>query len=324
MRRPLFTAGLAAIIGFLTPVAASAAAQGSTTPPPKGRLILFAAVPELDGSGSPVTVSVRQGKTVGVTIGAVAQVSAPPRSAVRVLVGSGLNLPRTFSNCWYFTNGGSEGAWCSFEQVMEQGVAFAPAKFTVTAEAAAEPGSYDVSFAWAGAPATDSALEGLARGDAGSGITPVQGSGGTLTLVKTPKLAGASTSSDFAVTHVRVAEPELTDQGGAEPAGVVTTKPAAGGTRIPPVTRSPAGTATRVAAGSAQAAATAPSLTRLTPAAAAQAPGQPAGGAGGGAGGGLLASTGSRVSLGVAAGAFLVMIGAAVLSVSRRRRFTAE
>src|SRR3954465_14841465 len=104
MKKYLLTAAAAVAAGALI---VPAAAQGARVPGHEGGFVALSKV----GGGR----AVPPGAVVPVTIGVAYNGNVSPEGVLlKVRAPGGLELPRTFGNCWYFVDSGTEGAWCKF------------------------------------------------------------------------------------------------------------------------------------------------------------------------------------------------------------------
>jgi hypothetical protein len=307
-------------------VAAYLAAIGVLVSPPAAM-----AIPgEVDGYvavNQPGSVAIHQGETVPVTTGVFynAHLYSFDGAIMHVSVAGDLNLPRAFTNCWYYVNRDTKGAWCLFTNTLIAGTVYQPTPFTVAADRYARADRVgDIAVAWdylSGAPDM-SALERLAAQDSGPGTALIQGSSGTLGLTPATQLTITGTGPANGTAHVHLIGPFAQSPSTVTPDATPTTPPtvtatatAAAGTPgtgpattpdTPPASAPEGGQYTHVTAQ--------PTSTHLVPAA------KPASG-------GSLASTGPNTSAAaiVAAGCFLTLAGMIVsrLVARRRRKFIA-
>jgi hypothetical protein len=307
-------------------VAVSLAAVGVLAAPPAAM-----AVPgEVDGYvalNQPGSVAIHQGETVPVTTGVFynAHLYSFDGAIMHVSVAGDLNLPRRFTNCWYYVNRDTKGAWCLFRNALMVGTVYQPTPLAVAADRYARADKVgDIAVAWdylTVAPDM-TALKRLAAQDSGSGTALTQGSSGTLGLTPTTQLTMTGVGPPNGTAHVHLVGPF------AQSPSTVT----------PDATPTTAATATATATAAAGGPGAGPTTTPGTP------PGSaPEGGqythvtaqptstdllaAAKPASGGSLASTGPNVPAAVivAAGCFLTLAGMIVsrLVARRRRKFIA-
>ncbi len=138
----------------------------------------------------PGSVAIHPGETVPVTIavGNNTNISGIPGVFLNVTVTGGLDLPHSFTNCWYYSNAGIKGAWCLFDGAMQAGGVYAAVPFAISAARHARADEVGgVAFQWGGWGGADTMLANAVR-DAGPGSAPVRGSSGTLGLSLTTAL----------------------------------------------------------------------------------------------------------------------------------------
>ncbi len=269
------------------------------------------------------SVAIHQGETVPVTTGVLysAHMYSIDGAIMHVSVAGDLNLPRTFTNCWYYVNRDTKGAWCLFTNALMSGTVYQSAPLAVAADRYAHADKVgDIAVAWdylAIAPDM-TALKRLAAQDSGSGTALIQGSSGTLGLTPATQLTVTGFGPPNGTAHVHLVGPlaqsPSTVTPDATPTTAATATAAAGGPGVgskatsstPPGAAPAGGQYTHVTAQ--------PTSTDLVAAA------KPASE-------GSLASTGPNVSAAaiVAAGCFLTLAGMIVsrLVARRRRKFIA-
>ncbi|GIF11654.1 hypothetical protein Ate01nite_16860 [Actinoplanes teichomyceticus] len=248
---------------------------------------LFAALSERNAAGKVTTHPIRPGETVPVVLGVANVGSAPaPGVIVNIRTYDDVNLPRTFSNCLYYTDSNVEGAWCEIDaELAADRRTYALTSFQV---AAADPAAKlpAIVFQWFPTSFADKSggIEKLAAQYSGQGSTPVRGTGDTLGLAP-QELTIPTETSRVGFAYVKLVTPSATP-----------TRPTSGPTSASPAPTSPAPT---------------------SPSAGAGAGGTGDGGTGAGDGG--LPVTGSNTAVIAGLGGVLLAAGALGLLVARRR-----
>ena len=146
---------------------------------------LFGALTERDANGRSVTYPIHRGETIPVVLGVTNRGTAPSAGVVvNIRTFNDLNLPRTFTNCLYYTDSNLDGAWCEFEPELPVGGTYALSPFQVSAEAAAQDISGSIVFQWFPKDWADKngGIKKFAERDSGQGSTPVAGTGAKLAL----------------------------------------------------------------------------------------------------------------------------------------------
>jgi LPXTG-motif cell wall-anchored protein len=279
------------MFGFVL-VAGAVAVPSAAYAVPGGEEPGFVAVSELDSSGTVVSVPAHAGETVALATGVAYNNRINPRGAVvHIRTVDDVALPKTFTNCWYYTNTNLQGGWCRFEETIQAAQPYELAGFQVTVAPEATGKLDAVVLQWFGGGYDEQhgGLEALAKAEAGPGTTPGPGDGGKqLLLTKSSRLKMTSGSpTGFAYVHLVEGEPTTAP---------ATTTPATAPTEQPadvPTTPAPVG---GVAAGE-----------------------EPPAASGAGDDGGL-PITGSKTAAFAGAGVLLVAAGLAGALVARRRR----
>ncbi|GAA3902529.1 hypothetical protein [Actinoplanes auranticolor] len=250
---------------------------------------LFGALTERDANGRSVTYPIHRGETIPVVLGVTNRGTAPSAGVVvNIRVFNELRLPRTFTNCWYYTDSNLDGAWCEFEGDLPVGGTYALSPFQVSAAADAKDFSGSVIFQWFPKDWVDKngGIKDSAEEHGGPGTTPVAGTGGKLTL-EPKELPVPEKTERVGFAYVKLTTPTTTPP---------TTAPTTAPTSAP--TATPTG----------------------TPAAPAPATTPPADG---GSGGGLAVTGSNAVAIAGVGGLLLVAGVVAFLLTRRRNRFTA-
>ncbi|GAA3348011.1 hypothetical protein GCM10020358_64860 [Amorphoplanes nipponensis] len=146
---------------------------------------LFGALTERDKNNNSVVYPIQRGETIPVVLGVTNRGTAPSAGVVvNIRVFNDLNLPRTFTNCRYYTDSNLDGAYCEFDRELPVGGTYALSPFQVSAEPKAEDFTSSVVFQWFPKDWADKqgGIEKLAGNAGGPGGTPEAGSGGELTL----------------------------------------------------------------------------------------------------------------------------------------------
>jgi hypothetical protein len=252
---------------------------------------LFGALTERDANGRSVTYPIHRGETIPVVLGVTNRGTAPSAGVVvNIRTFNDLNLPRTFTNCLYYTDSNLDGAWCEFEPELPVGGTYALSPLQVSAEAEAKDISGSIVFQWFPKDWADKngGIEKFAERDSGQGSTPVAGTGAKLAL-EPRELPVPAKTERVGFAYVKLVIP-------------ATTPPTTPPTTAP--TSAPTATPTATPTGTAAAPATSP------PAA-------------GGSGGGLAVTGVNAIAIAGVGGLLLVAGVLAFLVTRRRNKFTA-
>jgi LPXTG-motif cell wall-anchored protein len=242
------------------------------------------ALTKLNTDGTSVQFPIHPGETVPVVAGVVNQGDKGVQGiTVHLRIVDDLNLPAEFTNCQYYVDSNLHGAWCSIDGMVPPVAKYALSPLHVSAaKDATNPGSaLIVEFYSKDFTDGQGGIEALAKADAGKGTTPHAGTGGTLGLTGAPDLPLPKDPKFIGFVSVKLIVPS--SSGSSSPS-----------TSASPSTGTGASTSSSPAA----------------PAPAGQ----------GANGGGGLAITGSKSAVVAGLGAVLLVGGAAIFFLTRRRR----
>jgi hypothetical protein len=201
---------------------------------------LFGALTERTAEGKSVVLPIHQGETIPVVLGVTNRGTAPSNGVVvNIRTFRDLILPKTFTNCLYYTESHLEGAWCEFDQELPVGGTYALSPFRVSAEADAEDIGGSIVFQWFPKDWADSqgGIAGFAKEDSGQGTTPAAGTETALAL-QAKELPVPARTERVGFAYVRLVPPTKpptsspTSAPTATPTGTdpAVTDPATGGT----------------------------------------------------------------------------------------------
>jgi LPXTG-motif cell wall-anchored protein len=278
-------------IGSVLPVAAAALAIGVLGLPTAALAAdsdtaHLAALTELHPDGTSVQYPIHPGETVPVVAGVVNQGDKGVQGVtVHLRIADDLNLPAEFTNCQYYVDSNLHGAWCSIDGLVPPVAKYALSPLHVSAaKDATNPGSaLIVEFYSKDFTDSQGGIEALAKADAGKGTTPQAGTGGTLGLTGAPDLPLPKAPKYIGFVPVKLIVPSSS----ASSTPTMSTSPTVGASTSTSTSTSPA-----------------------APAAAGH----------GANGGGGLAITGSKSAVVAGLGAALLVGGAAIFFLTRRRR----
>ncbi|MEU8236056.1 LPXTG cell wall anchor domain-containing protein [Actinoplanes sp. NPDC048967] len=146
---------------------------------------LFGALTERDANGRSVTYPIHRGETIPVVLGVTNRGTAPSAGVVvNIRTFNDLNLPKSFTNCLYYTDSNLDGAWCEFEPELPVGGTYALSPFEVSAEDDAEDISGSIVFQWFPKDWADEngGIKKFAERDSRGDQAPVAGTGAKLAL----------------------------------------------------------------------------------------------------------------------------------------------
>jgi LPXTG-motif cell wall-anchored protein len=280
-------------IGSVLPVAAAALAIGVLGLPTAALAAdsdtaHLTALTELHPDGTSVQFPIHPGETVPVVAGVVNQGDKGVQGiTVHLRIVDDLNLPAEFTNCQYYVDSNLHGAWCSLDGLVPPVAKYALSPLHVSAaKDATKPGSaLIVEFYSKDFTDGQGGIEALAKADAGKGTTPHAGTGGTLGLTGAPDLPLPKDPKYIGFVSVKLIVPSSSPSSSPSASPSTSTSPSTG-----------TGTSTS------------------------SSPTAPAAAGPGANGGGGLAITGSKSAVVAGLGAVLLIGGAAIFFLTRRRR----
>jgi hypothetical protein len=172
-------------------------------------VLMFPSAARADSSGlMPLragTADIRPGQNIPLELGVKnTDKQTVDGLVVNIRVDAGFDLPRSFTNCRYYTDGNLEGAWCALSGSVGGGKAYTLGNFHVAAAAHAQRLG-PIVFQWYSATWAESqgGLGALAGGNAGDGQTSIAGTGDTLTLT-TASSTSKTVSSPVGTAYLRL------------------------------------------------------------------------------------------------------------------------
>ncbi|MEV7623973.1 hypothetical protein [Actinoplanes sp. NPDC089786] len=168
------------------------------------------ALVERDDAGKPVPHEIRPGESAPVTLGVGNRNDTEFAGGVlvNIRVLNDLNLPREFTNCYYYKDSNLDGAWCQIDQTLEPGGRYQLARFQVALEAkqTEKPGA--IIFRWYPKSYGEGqgGIHGLALRDGDKQRPPAPGADGVL-LLESRDLPVPADPNPLGFAYVKVITP---------------------------------------------------------------------------------------------------------------------